>query len=152
MRVDIMSDTHGHLSDSLLAEIAGADALVHAGDMCSLQDYDVLSHIAPLYMAKGNNDFCYDYGPSVKNLMHFFLSGLRWQVCHFRERLDLVTADIAVCGHTHVPFITHDEKTNTLVLNPGSTTFPRSPEGATMARIYCSDGHIESAEIIHLTS
>lgn len=152
MRIDIMSDTHGHLSDALLAEIKGADALVHAGDMCSLSDYDVLSHIAPLYMAKGNNDYGFDYGSFVKNLTHFFLSGLRWQVCHYRERLDLVTCDVAICGHTHIPFIAHDEKTGTLVMNPGSTTYPRSEEGPTMGRIYCSDKKVESAAIIHLSA
>lgn len=152
MRIDIISDTHGYLSDELMRELQGADAIVHAGDMCSLTDYQVLSQLAPFYMAKGNNDFAYDYGPQVKNLTKFFLSGMRWQVCHFRERLDLAVCDVAICGHTHVPFIERDTKTNTLVMNPGSTTYPRSERGATMGRIYAHEGVVESAEIIELAS
>ena len=150
MRIDIISDTHGTLSDELMAQLKGADAIVHAGDMCSLTDFRVLSTMAPFYMAKGNNDFCFDYGPSVTSFTKFFLSGLRWQVCHYRERLDLVVCDVAICGHTHVPFVERDSKTNTLVMNPGSTTYPRSAHGATMGRIYTSDGVVESAEIIEL--
>ena len=36
MRIDIISDTHGNLSDELMAQLKGADAIVHAGDMLSL--------------------------------------------------------------------------------------------------------------------
>lgn len=35
-RFDIISDTHGFLSPELLSELAGADVIVHAGDILSL--------------------------------------------------------------------------------------------------------------------
>ena len=50
MRFDIVSDTHGHLSQELLEALQGADCIVHAGDMCSDSDYRTLSRIAPLRM------------------------------------------------------------------------------------------------------
>lgn len=114
MRFDIVSDTHGYLSDELLSELEGADVIVHAGDMCSESDFHTLNGIAITYMCKGNNDWGYAYDSYVTNLMRFFAAGLRWEVCHYRERLDLATCEVAICGHTHRPFVERDAKTGAL--------------------------------------
>ena len=150
MRFDIVSDTHGHLSDELLEVLVGADYIVHAGDMCSESDYHRLARIAPIHMCLGNNDWGMSYGPDVKRLTKFFAGGLRWQICHYEERLDLVTCDVAVCGHTHRPFFERDPKTRTLVINPGSPTFPRTSKGPTIGRIEASNGHVHCVNIIQL--
>ncbi len=150
MRFDIVSDTHGHLSQELLEALQGADCIVHAGDMCSDSDYRTLSRIAPLRMCLGNNDWGSDYGPDVKRVTKFFSAGLRWQVCHYRERLDLLTCDVAICGHTHRPFFERDERTRVLVMNPGSPTFPRTNKGPTIGRIEADNGHVHSVRIIQL--
>jgi putative phosphoesterase len=150
MRFDIVSDTHGHLSDELLAELRGADYIVHAGDFCSGTDYRTLSRIATLHGCLGNNDWGVDYGPDVKRLLSFYAAGLRWHVCHYRERLDLEVCDVAICGHTHRPFIEMDERTHTLVMNPGSPTFPRTNQGPTIGRILAADGKVQDAQIIRL--
>ncbi len=149
MRYDIVSDTHGHLSPELLRALEGADVIVHAGDMCSTSDARCLERIAPLKLCKGNNDWGYDYGPFVRNVAHFFSSGLRWQVCHYRERLDLEVCDVAICGHTHRPLLERDARTGVLVMNPGSPSLPRGG-GPTMGRIVAKDGELLSAEIIEL--
>lgn len=150
MRFDIVADTHGHLSDELLEALRGADYIVHAGDMCSEMDYHRLAAMAPIHMCLGNNDWGMDYGPGVKRLTKFFAGGLRWQICHYEERLDLLTCDVAICGHTHRPFFERDRRTDTLVMNPGSPTFPRSPMGPTIGRIEAENGHIRSVRIIKL--
>ena len=62
-RIDIISDTHGHLSDALLGALEGADLIIHAGDITSEADYHELATIAPLRAVLGNNDWYYDYGP-----------------------------------------------------------------------------------------
>ena len=111
MRYDIISDTHGYLSKRLLDQLQGADTIVHAGDICSASDYRTLSQIAPVQLCLGNNDWSYDFGPEVKRVKIFFSSGLRWEVCHYRERLDLKLCDIAICGHTHRPFVEKDRAT-----------------------------------------
>ncbi|MEE1209332.1 MAG: metallophosphoesterase family protein, partial [Parafannyhessea umbonata] len=91
MRFDIVSDTHGYLSDELLSELRGADVIVHAGDMCSESDFHTLNDIAMTYMCRGNNDWGYTYDSFVTNLVRFFAAGLRWEVCHYQESLDLAT-------------------------------------------------------------
>lgn len=154
VRYDVISDTHGYLSPELLDELQGADYIVHAGDMTSLEDYKRLQEIAPVRMCLGNNDFAYDYGPMVRKKVFFLESGLKWEICHYRERLDLTKCDIAVCGHTHRPFIEKDEWTHALVMNPGSPSFPRGGGGPTMGRVIVDDTakKVVQAEIIQLNN
>ena len=95
MRYDIIADTHGYLSDVLLHALEGADVIVHAGDICSARDLHRLEDIAPVKFCIGNNDYGYDYGPFAKRDYRFYSSKLRWQVCHYRERLDLAVCDVS---------------------------------------------------------
>jgi putative phosphoesterase len=150
MRFDIISDTHGYLSEELLEAVCGADYIVHAGDICSEYDYRTLERIAPVRACLGNNDWGMGYGPAVKRVTSFFSAGLRWQLCHYEERLDLLTCDIAICGHTHRPFVKRDPKTRVLVMNPGSPTFPRTAKGPTIGRIIAENGHVSEVRIIEL--
>ena len=129
--------------------LQGADVIVHAGDMCSESDLIELETVAPVRMCEGNNDWGYDYGPSVGRLTRFFSDGLRWQICHYEERLDLETCDVAICGHTHRPFVERKGPRHVLVMNPGSPTYPRAG-GPTIGRIYAKDGKVTSAEIVPL--
>ena len=150
MRYDVISDTHGWLAPELLDALQGADTIVHAGDCCSPEDYKQLAKIAPVHMCLGNNDYDpYAYPPDVDKLVKFFSEGLRWQICHYQQRLKLADCDIAICGHTHRPLIERDVRTGTLVMNPGSPTYPRG-SGATMGRIIIEDGKVADARIIPL--
>ena len=150
MRFDIVSDTHGYLSEELLEALQGADYIVHAGDMCSESDFRRLEQIAPVRMCLGNNDWGMDYGPGVERVTRFYAGGLRWQLCHYVERLDLLTCDIAICGHTHRPYFERDERTRVLIMNPGSPTFPRTRKGPTIGRIVAEKGHVSEVRIIEL--
>lgn len=150
VRYDIVSDTHGFLSNELLEQLEGADVIVHAGDICSASDYRTLCDKTLVHLCLGNNDWAYDYGPRVKPLVRFSGQGLRWEVCHYRERLDLATCEIAICGHTHRPFVQRDERTGVLMMNPGSPTYPRGTMGPTMGRIVVTDGRVAEARIIKL--
>lgn len=154
MRFDIVSDTHGRLSDELLEALRGADVIMHAGDCCVLSDYLELCEIAPVFMCRGNNDWGMDYGPDVERVVRTYRAGLRWQLCHYEERLDLDVCDVAICGHSHRPFIRWENSPGgtgrVLVMNPGSPTFPRTGDGPTMGRIMAENGVVQSAEIVKL--
>ena len=155
MRFDIVSDTHGHLSDELLSALRGADMIMHAGDCCTYEDYRRLRDIAPMEMCLGNNDWGMDYGPGVKRVTSVFRCGLRWQLCHYEERLDLSTCDVAICGHSHRPFVRWEKSPGgsgrILVMNPGSPTFPRTKQGPTIGRIIVEpNGVVQDAQIIEL--
>lgn len=147
-RVDIISDTHGWLSDALLAQLEGADLIIHAGDITSETDYEHLKTIAPVRAVLGNNDYYRDYGRDEGRILRFTYEGLRFVVAHYHSDLLLDEADVAVCGHTHRAQIT--EEAGCLVVNPGSPTFPRGARGATMARLMVDEGRVLSAEILDL--
>lgn len=147
-RIDIISDTHGHVSERLRAELAGADLIVHAGDITSESDFAEFETIAPVRAVLGNNDWYYDYGPEVKQRLVFAYEGLTFGVSHYREDLPQGSIDVAVCGHTHRPQIVPMGRMT--LVNPGSPTYPRTAKGPTMARLYARDGEILSLEIIQL--
>ena len=148
-RVDIVSDTHGHLSPELMAAIDGCDLLIHAGDITSEADFEELRASVPQIKAVlGNNDFYYEYGPGVDKLNIFVYEGLRFSVAHYREDLPVGSSDVAVCGHTHRAKIV--ELGHCLVINPGSASYPRGMRGPTIARLYVGDGKVLSAEILDL--
>ncbi|MCC6102613.1 MAG: YfcE family phosphodiesterase [Olegusella sp.] len=151
MRYDIVSDTHGALSSELIEALQGADVIVHAGDIGSAETYTQLAAIAPVHACLGNNDWASLYGPSVKRKIAFFSEGFRWMVCHYERDLDLKRCDIAICGHTHRPFVRRDHHTNTLVMNPGSPTWPRSGEPS-MGRIIVKNETIVEARVFDLGS
>lgn len=148
-RYDIISDTHGYLTPELLDALQGADVIVHAGDICSPSDFRTLQLIALVQACLGNNDYASDYPPTVRARKVFYGSGLKWQVSHYRERLNLSLCDVAICGHTHTPFLERDEWTGTLVMNPGSPTAPRRSRPS-MGRILCEEGRVIDAQIIAL--
>ena len=76
-RIDIISDTHGRLSHSLLASLEGADLIIHAGDITSEADWEMLQTIAPIRAVLGNNDtYYYKYEPALKRLNTFEYEGL----------------------------------------------------------------------------
>ena len=149
IRVGVVADTHGLLSKALLAELEGADAIVHAGDICSESDLRTLERIAPLHICRGNNDWGFAAGMELKPMLRVSIGGLRWQICHYSEKLDPPTCDIAVCGHSHRPSM-ETTPYGCTIINPGSPTYPRTQMGPSCARVIIADGRIESAEIVLL--
>lgn len=149
-RVDLISDTHGYLSDELLQELEGADLVVHAGDLTSEEDWEHLRALFKIKGVLGNNDGYYDYGPDLPRINVFTYEGLRFSVSHYREDLPLSTSDVAVCGHTHRAVI--DRLGHCLVVNPGSATYPRGSRCPTMARLMVKDGEVLSCKIVQLPS
>lgn len=104
-RVDIISDTHGLLTEELKQELRGADHIIHAGDMTSSADYRTLAAMAPLHCCLGNNDHVGQYPPEVKRILRFKIDGVRFQVAHYQSDLEPQYADVCVFGHTHRPGI-----------------------------------------------
>ncbi|MDY2777184.1 MAG: YfcE family phosphodiesterase [Collinsella sp.] len=147
-RIDIISDTHGYLSEELLAQLVGADLIIHAGDITSELNYEELRLIAPIRAVLGNNDYYRDYGPGVDRLCRFSYEGVDFAVSHYREDLPVDDVDMAICGHTHRSNILRIG--SRFVVNPGSPTYPRGSRGATMARAFVREGRVLSVEIIDL--
>src|ERR1043165_479078 len=56
LTVGVISDTHGLIRPEALAALAGADHIVHAGDIGEPEVLTALAALAPVTAVRGNND------------------------------------------------------------------------------------------------
>lgn len=140
LRILIMSDSHGRNENVELAiaqvreEIGEFQMLIHLGDVGDARELESLAGV-PCYIVRGNTD--YDAKLLNANVIEagghriFATHGHMYQV---DMRLDLLRfaalendCDIAMYGHTHVPYLEEDPDDIT-ILNPGSISKPRQAD------------------------
>lgn len=140
LRILIMSDSHGRNENVELAiaqvreEIGEFQMLIHLGDVGDAREIESLAGV-PCYIVRGNTD--YDVKLLNANVIEagghriFATHGHLYQV---DMRLDLLRfaalendCDIAMYGHTHVPYLEEDPDDVT-ILNPGSISKPRQAD------------------------
>lgn len=133
-RLVAVADTHSQPHPRALERIRALApaAILHGGDIGSLDVVDALSEIAPTFAVRGNIDERLTETPDELllelvgdddeaalrlYLTHIAVRGprLRREV---RERARALGAALVVCGHSHVPLIAED--TGIAVFNPGS--------------------------------
>jgi uncharacterized protein len=151
-RIALVSDTHNLLRPELLAFVEGADAIVHAGDICDQAVLDTLAAIAPLTAVRGNNDRG-AWADALPVQTTVDVGGARLAIVH--ELPDLrgdPAADgiaVVVSGHSHKPAL--DTRDGVIYVNPGSAG-PRRfklPISAAMLTI-AKDGalHVEHVNLV----
>jgi putative phosphoesterase len=136
MRIGVISDTHGHVANTLAAvrmlESLEVQAVLHCGDICS-EEIPRLLAAWPTHFVFGNcdRDFdslraaiekqgmaCYGWFGNIElagrriALLHSHDARLFQQVCTSGDY------DLVCYGHTHVAEQHHRGKT--LILNPGA--------------------------------
>ncbi len=121
MRIGVISDTHGLLRPEALAALAGAEHILHAGDVGDGAILERLRTIAPVTAIRGNIDegsVC-GYLPPVELVE---LDGRHFYLLHDGRQLDLDprAAGVAavISGHSHKPLI--EWRKGVLFFNPGS--------------------------------
>lgn len=140
LRILIMSDSHGRNENVELAiaqvreEIGEFQMLIHLGDVGDAREIESLAGV-PCYIVRGNTD----YDAKLLNANVIEAGGYRIFATHGHlyqvdMRLDLLRfaalendCDIAMYGHTHVPYLEEDPDDIT-ILNPGSISKPRQAD------------------------
>ena len=140
LRTLIMSDSHGRNENVELAiaqvreEIGEFQMLIHLGDVGDARELESLAGV-PCYIVRGNTD----YDAKLLNANVIEAGGHRIFATHGHlyqvdMRLDLLRfaalendCDIAMYGHTHVPYLEEDPDDVT-ILNPGSISKPRQAD------------------------
>ena len=147
----VLSDTHGRLSPEAFRTIASMDPqlIVHAGDICSDEVLPRLEMLSPVVAVLGNNDYMGEYGPRVVGRADFEVMGVAVTVTHILSRLTMDGSRLVICGHTHIPKV--EQMGCTTILNPGSTTRPRSAEGPTVAKVVVEQDYIRSIQIVKIS-
>ena len=143
MRIGIISDTHGLLRPEAIKQLAGADHIIHAGDIGAPEVIEGLRRIAPTTAIRGNIDvgeWAKDYPDSELVV----LGGRSLYVLHNLKEIKLdPTAcgiDVVVSGHSHRPKI--ETRNGVLYVNPGSAGPRRFKLPIAVAIIALSDGLI----------
>ena len=134
MKVLIVSDTHGHMTNlrECVRRVSPIDMLIHCGDTEGGEDW-IRQHTQCLSVpiVKGNNDF-FSRLPAELELdiegLHIFLThGHAYGVSMGTERPveEALSrkADVVMYGHTHRPMIMREGRL--WVINPGSLSYPR---------------------------
>ena len=146
MRVGIISDVHGELSEDIYRVFAGVDYIICAGDMGRPSVLWELEAIAPTYCCLGNNDW-QDYGSSVRKTVSGIVGGAPFAVTHYPQDAEALARSgeykLVVHGHTHVP---RDEVTGECrIINPGSASRPRKGSARQCLTVEIADGIVGPA-------
>lgn len=137
--VGFISDTHGWLRPEALRALAGADLIIHAGDVGKPEILDALRKIAPVVAIRGNVDKG-PWGADLPATAVANVDGILIYVLHDLHEIDLDPAaagfGVVVSGHSHQP--RSEERGGVLYVNPGSAGPRRFKLPVTVARLNLS--------------
>ena len=163
MRIAVLSDTHSPrhwkgCPPAVAAVLTGADAILHAGDVCLAETLEELSAWAPVHAVLGNNDGADVAAWGAPETLELELGGLPIAMIHDsgpapgrgrRLRKRFPNAALVVFGHSHIPMDeTHDGQR---IFNPGSPTDRRRQPRGTLGELIIDDGVLRSARILPVT-
>lgn len=132
IRIGVIADTHGLFDGAILRHFAGADHILHAGDIGDSSVLEQLERIAPVTAVSGNVDGYEQSGIPGETVIE--LGGKRIALRHIiyeggkltkegRVFLDRERPDICIFGHTHRQKAEWLDRT--LLFNPGSAGLKR---------------------------
>ena len=143
MLIAVLSDTHNYLDPRIPKLFAGADHILHGGDIGLPIIVLELEEIAPVTAVGGNTD---DPGMHYRPTQTLELAGRKFLVQHIvnphapadslRARLAREQPDVVIFGHTHKPFC--ETINGTLFFNPGYAGKPRFGLERSVAILHCS--------------
>lgn len=136
----IISDTHGLLRPEAVKTLETCDAIIHAGDIGSIEVFNALKAIAPLHAVRGNVDWePWTGNIPVNDIVE--IAGRFFYIIHILGNIDLDPAaagmDAVISGHSHLPDIS--KKGSVLYMNPGSAGPRRFTKPVSMGKIVIDD-------------
>jgi putative phosphoesterase len=144
MRIGVISDTHGLLRPEAEALLAGAERIIHAGDIGAAEIVPRLHRMAPVTAIRGNVDK-EAWAEAFPEAAEVTLAGRRIFVLHDLAALAFDPAgsgfSVVICGHSHRPKI--ERRGGVLYLNPGSAGRRRFSLPVTLATIELTAEGIE---------
>jgi putative phosphoesterase len=150
MFAGVISDTHGLLRDEAVRALAGAERILHAGDIGDPDILKKLAKIAPVTAVRGNmdRDRWAQFLPLADTAE---LGAATVYILHNLAELDLdpqaAGFQAVITGHSHQPLV--EMRRGVLYLNPGSAGPHRFHLPVTVARLHIEDGALR-AELVQL--
>jgi len=163
VKVVVLSDTHSPrrwkgLPAAVAEHLEGADAILHAGDVCTADVLELLSAWAPVHAVMGNNDLPEVAAWGAPETLEVDLAGLHVAMIHDsgqasgrarRMRQRFPAADLVVFGHSHIPMDVIEDGLR--IFNPGSPTDRRRQPHGTLGVLDIRDGELVAADLHAVT-
>lgn len=159
-KILLLSDTHGHMDETILKYAAQADEIWHAGDIGSLSVMDGLMALKPVRGVHGNID---DHIVQKEYPEHnrFLCEDVDVWITHIggypgsynvrvREEIRNNPPKLFICGHSHILKVMYDKKLNLLHMNPGACGKYGFHQVRTMLRFVIHGDKISDLEVIEL--
>lgn len=152
VKIGVISDTHGLLRPAVLPLLAGAEQILHLGDIGNAEILEALAKIAPVTAIRGNIDRT---GPcsQLPETEIVEIAGHSLYLLHNLEALDLNPAAAGFAailyGHSHKPEIVH--RNGVLYFNPGSCGPRRFRLPVTMGFLRLNANGAIEAEIVEVS-
>lgn len=156
-KIGLISDTHGCFDQPLKDFLAEVDEVWHAGDIGSLELYDIISEFKPTKAVYGNIDAA-PTRRALKKTLFFECEGLKVLMTHIggysnryeQSVAEIITAkrpDIFVSGHSHILKILSDKTFGLLSINPGAAGCYGFHTVRTAVRFTLDAGEIRDLEV-----
>ncbi len=156
----MLSDTHGHMDETILKYAAQADEVWHAGDIGNLSVTDRLKELKPVRGVFGNIDDHVIQKEFPEN-NRFMCEGVDVWITHiggYPNRYNVRVLDeirsnppkLFICGHSHILKVMHDKKLGLLHMNPGACGKHGFHQVRTMLRFVIDGEKISDLEVVEL--
>lgn len=159
-KILLLSDTHGHIDDTILKYVDQTDEVWHAGDIGDLVVTDTLKKHKPLRAVFGNID-------GDKARMEFPLNNrflcedLDVWITHIggypgkyspalKNEIALNPPKLFITGHSHILKVMFDKKLDLLHMNPGACGIYGFHQVRTMLRFVIDGDKIKDLEVIEI--
>ena len=159
-KILLLSDTHGHMDETILKYAAQADEVWHAGDIGNLSVTDRLKALKPVRGVYGNIDDHVIQKEFPEN-NRFMCEGVDVWITHiggYPNRYNVRVLDeirsnpprLFICGHSHILKVMHDKKLGLLHMNPGACGKHGFHQVRTMLRFVIDGEKISDLEVVEL--
>ncbi|EAR00041.1 metallophosphoesterase family protein [Maribacter sp. HTCC2170] len=159
-KILLLSDTHGHIDDSILKYAKQADEVWHAGDIGNLEVTDAIEKIKPLRAVFGNIDDHIIQKEFPLN-KRFMCEEVDVWITHIggyppkyktkvKKKIVANPPKLFISGHSHILKVMWDKKLNLLHMNPGACGKHGFHQVRTMLRFVIDGAEIKDLEIIEL--
>lgn len=156
----MLSDTHGHMDETILKYAAQADEVWHAGDIGNLAVTDSLKALKPVRGVFGNIDDHVIQKEFPEN-NRFMCEGVDVWITHIggypnrynvrvRDEIRSNPPKLFICGHSHILKVMHDKKLGLLHMNPGACGKHGFHQVRTMLRFVIDGEKISDLEVVEL--
>lgn len=159
-KILLLSDTHGHMDNTILKYARKADEVWHAGDIGSLSVTDALSEKSRLLAVYGNID---NHIIQKEFPLHqrFRCEEVDVWITHIggypgryspavREEINRSPPQLFISGHSHILKVMNDKKLGLLHMNPGACGKYGFHKLRTMLRFIIDGKDIAELEVIEL--